>query len=296
LSRAAIAARQEEGIVSLRNTSVFEYNTDEGLQTESGFSVRGEGHAEQLVWQQLEAKGVQPSDVTQIYSELQPCSLPGSQCAGWIASTFPQANVTWSFEYGETAASRQVGMSQLARELARIFGGGWETVSVAHEDVAAVWGRSNVVRVPRADLEGLGLPEEAQRVLAEVGLPRKADRMFAYEKPQHMAVAGSSYRYCKIGSDYGNDLCVATDSGAVLSVSPSGRHLNRFVNSGLENFVRFLCRVKTERRRFAGLSDSEIDAIIEQLDIELHAYDPDAFGSSDHWWSVIFEQMRYGLL
>jgi len=67
---------------------------------------------------------VKPEQVTQIYSELQPCSIPGGFCANWIADNFPQANVTWTFQYGPSLASRQVGLAELAQALARILGRG----------------------------------------------------------------------------------------------------------------------------------------------------------------------------
>ncbi len=169
-------------------------------------------------------------------------------------------------------------------------------VGLTHEDVVAVWGEDNVVRVPRPDAEGLGLPAGAQRVLAEIGLPRKADQLFARDRPELIPAGDGVRQYCKIGSDYGTDICVAADSGAVLSLSHSAEYPDRFVNSGLECFVEFLCRVVTERRRFPALGDSEIDALIEHLEAGLRARDAEAFAGLDHWWSVIFEQMRDGLL
>jgi hypothetical protein len=41
--------------------------------------------------------------------------LPGATCSKYITKTFPQAQVTWSFEYGATAESRKAGMSDLKR-------------------------------------------------------------------------------------------------------------------------------------------------------------------------------------
>ena len=98
---------------SARNTAVFEYQGQDGLQTLARFSVRGVGHAERLVWKELQGMGVQTSQVKRIYSELEPCSLPGGYCSAWIANTFPNARVTWSFEYGADAASRSSGTAAL---------------------------------------------------------------------------------------------------------------------------------------------------------------------------------------
>lgn len=118
LSQAAIAARQEAGMLGARNTAVFEYQGQDGLQTVTRFSARGVGHAERLAWNDLQGMGVRPSQVTRIYSELEPCSVPGGYCSAWIGRTFPNAQVTWSFEYGTDAASRSSGVAALRDALA----------------------------------------------------------------------------------------------------------------------------------------------------------------------------------
>jgi hypothetical protein len=140
------------------------------------------------------------------------------------------------------------------------------------------------------------LPDGAKRVLTEVGLPREADLQFTRSDPEWVMAADGVHKYCKIGSDYGTEICIVTDSGVVFSLSSSGRHQARFVNSGLEHFVEFLCRVTVARRRLLGLADEEADAQVEGLEAELRARDPRAFSTPNRWWSVIFEQMKAGLL
>jgi hypothetical protein len=116
LSRAAQAYRQRAGVTAGRNVAVFEYRAADGsLQTIARASEWGVGHAERIIARELEGMGVQPSQVTRIYSELQPCVIPEEPagCARFIRDTFPQAEVTWSFEYGATEASRRAGMAGL---------------------------------------------------------------------------------------------------------------------------------------------------------------------------------------
>jgi len=168
-------------------------------------------------------------------------------------------------------------------------------MSLTHADVIAVWGESGVIRVPSADISGSGLPDTAQRILVDVGLPREVEYLFIYERPARIS-SDHGRQHWKIGTDYGTDVCVYTDSGEVVSLSSSGQYPNRFVNSCLECFVEFLCRVVTERRKFLGLPDYEIDELVERLEAELRARDADAFEQPEHWWSVIFEQLRAGLL
>jgi hypothetical protein len=114
LSKAAQDYRAANGITGGRNVAVFEYVGEDGqLQQMAAASERGVGHAERILAQQLKDANVDPSQVTRIYSELQPCNAPGGYCANFINNTFPNANVTWSFEYGETAASRAAGVQAL---------------------------------------------------------------------------------------------------------------------------------------------------------------------------------------
>ena len=105
-------------MLGARNTSVFEYNNGKGLETITRFSERGVGHAERIAGRDLAAAGIQPSEVTRIYSELEPCNVPGGYCGAWISRTFPNAGVTWSFEYGIEAASRAAGVAALREAVA----------------------------------------------------------------------------------------------------------------------------------------------------------------------------------
>lgn len=57
--------------------------------------------------------GIDPANVTRVYSDLQPCNLNFANCASYLQNTFPAADVTWSFEYGATQASRQAGKAAL---------------------------------------------------------------------------------------------------------------------------------------------------------------------------------------
>lgn len=167
---------------------------------------------------------------------------------------------------------------------------------VAYADLVAVWGEGNVVRLPVDGAEYAGLPAEARRVLAQVGLPEEVEYFFTQTGPEWVAGAGGARKYLKIGTDYGYDIGVVADSGEVLSLSSAGHHPSRFVNSGLEYFVEFLCRLIAARRRFHALDFEEARPQIISLEAEMRARDPRAFSDRETWWSVIFEQMKVGLL
>ncbi|CEN49478.1 nucleic acid/nucleotide deaminase domain-containing protein [Capnocytophaga canimorsus] len=56
-------------------------------------------HAEKAVWNSLQEIGILPEQITKIYSELKPCMSPGRYCSNFINKTFPNAEVSYTFEY-----------------------------------------------------------------------------------------------------------------------------------------------------------------------------------------------------
>ena len=87
------------------NVAVFEYVDAAGeTQYAMGYAQRFVGHSEPLVGNNLLEMGIQPSQVTGIYTEFAPCP----NCAAYLQETFPQAPVSYSFPLnaaGKTAKS-----------------------------------------------------------------------------------------------------------------------------------------------------------------------------------------------
>ena len=109
--------------LNVGSSAAFEYSDSNGIThivTETG--APGLPHPEQLVWNRLRAVGVEPEQVTRVYCELEPCLLPGRYCSLWLAETFPNAEFTHRFDYGETAASREEGIKALMLLAAELHG------------------------------------------------------------------------------------------------------------------------------------------------------------------------------
>jgi hypothetical protein len=151
-----------------------------------------------------------------------------------------------------------------------------------------VWGEQNVVCLSAADVDRFTLTPEARRILTEVGLPKEAEPLFERTDPQSVLGPGT-LEHCRIGSDGGYDIIVDGSSGEILTVSSDGLHPERFMNSGLEFFLGFLCRVTVQRRTPPGPSEK-----LGPLQEELRRLDPEAFEDPDYWWAVVFEQMWPG--
>ncbi|MCP9946032.1 SUKH-4 family immunity protein [Streptomyces somaliensis] len=73
----------------------------------------GKPHPEESIWRRLSAEGVAAGQVRKVYCELEPCLMPGHYCAVWMQRAFPHAEFTHSFDYGETAESREEGLKGL---------------------------------------------------------------------------------------------------------------------------------------------------------------------------------------
>ncbi|HEX5567541.1 MAG TPA: nucleic acid/nucleotide deaminase domain-containing protein, partial [Streptomyces sp.] len=91
-----------------------EFTADNG-QKEIVTDRTGPGrlHPEERLWQRLSSSGVPPERVGRVYCELQPCLMPGHYCAIWMQELFPDAEFTHSFDYGQTADSREEGLKRL---------------------------------------------------------------------------------------------------------------------------------------------------------------------------------------
>lgn len=95
-------------------SSAFEYVDAAGTkQIVTEATGPGRPHPEEIIWQRLSAKGVETAQVRRVYCELEPCLMPGHYCAVWLQEAFPHAEFTHSFDYGDTAESREEGIKEL---------------------------------------------------------------------------------------------------------------------------------------------------------------------------------------
>lgn len=84
----------------------------------TGSASVGGPHPEEVLQRRLHADGIPGSRVVEVYTELQPCVMPGHYCALWMPAEFPQAKFTHGFDYGDTAEQRQAGIVALIRHAA----------------------------------------------------------------------------------------------------------------------------------------------------------------------------------
>jgi SUKH-4 immunity protein of toxin-antitoxin system len=92
-----------------------------------------------------------------------------------------------------------------------------------------------------------------------------------------------------IGDDYGTELRVRRECGAVYSVDPEKALPTRFVNSTVENLAAFVHLMQSYSHRPEGEGNL-------RMWTELATIDPPAFADAENWWALILQQVRHGLL
>ena len=101
-------------------SAAFEYiDTNGAKQVATEATGPGRAHPEELVWARLEGEGITPQQVRRVYCELEPCMLPGHYCAVWMQRTFPHAEFTHSYDFGNDAESREAGLRGLIIQTAQ---------------------------------------------------------------------------------------------------------------------------------------------------------------------------------
>ncbi|NYI07305.1 nucleic acid/nucleotide deaminase domain-containing protein [Allostreptomyces psammosilenae] len=102
-------------LTAVRPAGAFAYTDAEGREARiTGYAVPGAGHPERRIWAELARLGVRPEQVREVYTELAPCTLPGGYCLEWLQSSFPAAELSYSFPYGPDRAERERGVRELA--------------------------------------------------------------------------------------------------------------------------------------------------------------------------------------
>lgn len=164
---------------------------------------------------------------------------------------------------------------------------------ISRSNAVQIWGE--LAPVPPETVRSLGLASGAAELLVTVGLPLSAEPLFAAVSPS-LVESGPGQGTVHFGTDFATMMCVAPPDGPVHSISEHAGLTTRYVNASLGSFVEFLFHTCRVRKHIPDLDDDSIDREIYDLHAQLNRVDPSAFGNPDSWWSVIFEQLRNGLL
>ena len=127
LSKSTIDWRKKQNYWGGSNIAAASYKDLNGeVQTIVKRSNLGGKHSERLLIEELESNNIPLENVNEIYSELEPCDVPGGKCAKMLNEKVPNAKLTYSFDYpGQSSASRELriqGLNERAEALSKVKG------------------------------------------------------------------------------------------------------------------------------------------------------------------------------
>ncbi|MBW5470854.1 hypothetical protein GPJ61_23855 [Brevibacillus formosus] len=132
LSKAAQQFRIDNNITGGQNVLIAEAEVNGVVKRYQIVSIREEIvlgeetiekiiHSEKIFDDIMKKEGISPDQVKRIYSEREPCILDGHNCKQLLSKEYPNAEVTYSFEYGDQK-SRNRGNKKLKQALKQLFG------------------------------------------------------------------------------------------------------------------------------------------------------------------------------
>ncbi len=126
LAYQALQYREREGFWGIGNVAVVQYRDASGQLQTKAMGSGDDGHSETQLLQWLAGQGIAPEQITALYTEREPCSVPPSNCRSVLERVGLPSNVTvtYSYEYGQSEESRRRGNAQLAAELENFRPGG----------------------------------------------------------------------------------------------------------------------------------------------------------------------------
>ncbi|WP_406272939.1 SUKH-4 family immunity protein [Nocardia sp. NBC_00881] len=152
---------------------------------------------------------------------------------------------------------------------------GWEELCVA-------WGPDQLVPIEPERLTDAPVTERTREFLVRVGFPRECPLLVSFYRDERLLqpIWLRDIRYLLVGDDDGTLLALRAGTDELWSVTESEDE-PRFVNSHLWEFVLLLGLY--EPRAYPGFRQ------------RVATCDEKALGHDDCWWSLIVEQMSYGL-
>lgn len=164
-------------------------------------------------------------------------------------------------------------------------------------------------RANPSDIAALRIPASSRDYLIHVGLPDEeilglrfnflGTRLPRLEElaPRvgFESVPNDGGAYC-LGLKCDVVICIDEHSGSVYCVDLAREEPRRFLNSRVECLGDFLEMYVSHCHDTSEAPDADIDRAVLELERRMHGIDPEALDDPGHWWPLILEQMKDGLL
>lgn len=182
------------------------------------------------------------------------------------------------------------------------------SVPERHDELVQHFGREGLRRFGRASLLGSRLPEQAQALLEESGVPRGVGSYFRCTGDQDSVALGvvavhsslprphaAMESWPRIGGDGLAHLCVRPD-GAVQAVFLQDVAEDMFVNADVSTLCASLLALDRALPLIAVASGlGEAAAVLRDLTAELRRIDSAAFEGRESWWPRVLDDVRHTL-
>jgi hypothetical protein len=155
-----------------------------------------------------------------------------------------------------------------------------------------LWGEDELTCWQRDALRDVAIPESSKEFLVTMGLPVSPGLGLSFDGRRGVPVLGTVPTLRQLSVDYEVPICLDEGlSGAVVAIESEWS--TRFVNGSVERFAECLGFYAEYAR---AVDDASAGALVDEAERRARAADPAAFEDVEHWWPVIIEQMRDGLL
>ena len=158
-----------------------------------------------------------------------------------------------------------------------------------------VFGASNLHRWSSDSLSAVEIPESSKNFLHHIGLPKQGDWTLRFGTPQDLPLLRSHPGMRVIGYDDLVPICLDENCNGRVIAADSDLDV-RFVNSSVERFGMCLAVYQAYRVAVRHLDEEEAENVVEETVREIEDIDAAATSNEEHWWSIIIEQMRQGML
>ena len=167
------------------------------------------------------------------------------------------------------------------------------------DEIIDFWTIHRLRRWSQRDLDGLPIKRRTLEFLRHVGMPLCEDWTMLFDPHCGLPELQSRPGYRVLGYDDTIPICIDPGRGdAVVAVEDSvaGERRERYMNRDPRALAATLVAYEKYRRAVIDADDAKANRIIDSVHAEMAAIDASAFEDREHYWPVMIEQMRHGLI
>lgn len=164
------------------------------------------------------------------------------------------------------------------------------------KDIVDFWGESlKIINI--SENEKNKLSKETELFFKKVGTP--IDNKFLINFNDSITEyrhEGKENNYVMIGNDFGTSICINIKTDEIFSIDDDNELPVRFINSNIKCLLGCLMVYIKYQPQLIEADDEEVFNIVKEIRESFIKFDLRALENDENWWSVILEQIEYGLM